>query len=156
MLNPRPECDEADLMEFPADETLVVATVRSDSRAQLLAGKDWGERFDNIHSFFRSPDGKNYAYVAVVGNRALVVKDRERVTGKYNAVGCPILSPDGKNLAYVVHMGGELNVSKVIAGTAESEEFDSVQLHTFTPDGKKVVFGARKGQELWWKVMEVK
>jgi Tol biopolymer transport system component len=75
------------------------------------------------------------------------------VTGKQEGIGSLTFSPDGKTLAYVIRSGGK---ARVVAGEAQSEEFDSVVDLSFTPDGKMVIFGALKGQELWWKVMEVR
>jgi len=44
----------------------------------------------------------------------------------------------------------------VVVGDCIGDAFEQVGDPVFSPDGKKVAHGARKGRELWWKVMEVK
>jgi hypothetical protein len=43
----------------------------------------------------------------------------------------------------------------VVVGDKESELFDEVWSPRFSPDGLNVVFGARVGRQLWWKVMPI-
>lgn len=41
-------------------------------------------------------------------------------------------------------------------GDKKGEGFDHVSNLVFSPDGSKLAFGAVKGRELWWKVMDMK
>lgn len=57
-------------------------------------------------------------------------------------------SPDGKTIAYT-------KWTEVRVGDKKSDRFDWTGPPVFSADGTKIAFGARKGRELWWKVMEV-
>ena len=71
---------------------------------------------------------------------------------QYESAGRPVISAAGK-IAYAAKSNGKWFV---VAGDAKSDEFDFAWDPSFSPDGKKVAFGARKGAELWWKVLDVK
>jgi hypothetical protein len=42
-----------------------------------------------------------------------------------------------------------------VAGESKEEITPSTKIF-FSSDGRKIAFGALKGRELWWKVIEVK
>jgi len=70
-----------------------------------------------------------------------------------------VLSPDRTTFAYTARRGDKWFV---VAGDKQGPEFDWIgnDLH-FSPDGKKVAYGAErikgvKQMEYWWKVMEVR
>lgn len=70
-------------------------------------------------------------------------------------------APDGRSVAYAVARGDKrwIVVGEKPFDPAQGrkgEEFDEVGPPVFSPGGTKVAFGARKGRELWWKVMAVK
>ena len=58
--------------------------------------------------------------------------------------------PLPQQLAYAKRADGQW---RLVVGGTESEPFDEVDKPQFRDDGKMVAFGARKGRELWWKVM---
>ena len=60
---------------------------------------------------------------------------------------------NGKNLAYI--LVGDENKAVGINGTS-TQYFDDVRTFVISPDGKKIGVGARDGNQLWWKVLEVK
>lgn len=98
-------------------------------------------------------DQKTIAYGAILGPRSrLVVGD---TPGKeYDGVNQIVPSPRGTTVAAVVHQKGKAHV---VAGNRESAAFDFVATApVFSDDGTKVAFGALRGAELWWKVMDVK
>jgi hypothetical protein len=60
--------------------------------------------------------------------------------------------PLPQQLAYAKKADGQW---RLVVGDTVSEPFDEVDKPQFRGDGKMVAFGARKGRELWWKVMAV-
>jgi hypothetical protein len=40
-----------------------------------------------------------------------------------------------------------------VCGDKRSETFDEIGEPHFAADGLRIAFGARKGRELWWKVL---
>ena len=105
--------------------------------------------------FAFSPDGKRTAFLqpldfAKSPKDCLVVDGRQGKAFDAISLG-PVFSPDGKAVAIGVQ---EKGTCLVVVGEKRSEGFDRIEAPLiFSPDGKKVAFGARKGLELWWKVM---
>ena len=64
-----------------------------------------------------------------------------------------VLDPSGRHLAYAARIGDRWTV--VLDGTA-GPLADMVWSPVFSPDGAAVGWGARLGDELWWKVMPVR
>lgn len=63
-----------------------------------------------------------------------------------------VFSADGKSLAY----GASKDLKAfTVVNDKKTEEFDEVWAPEFSPDGKRIGFGALKGREFWWKVVEV-
>lgn len=77
---------------------------------------------------------------------------KEKFGREHDGAHWPVMSPDGSKLAYVAEKDG---MEFVVCGTSRSDPFDQIVAPVFSPDGKKIAFGARKGHELWWKVMQV-
>ena len=59
-------------------------------------------------------------------------------------------SQDSKQLAFA---GETAEGWRIVCGDKRSEPFDEVGPPHFSADGAKIAFGARKGRELWWKVL---
>jgi hypothetical protein len=100
------------------------------------------------------PSGIGNFYVTRVGDRHYAGIDRSRLFLRFEslfrlAVPPLAFSPDAQSIAYT-------DWSQIHIGEQKSDRFDWAGPPVFSPDGKKVAFGARKGRELWWKVMEVK
>ena len=90
-------------------------------------------------------------YLVVDGKRSEAYEYASR-GGMYRAFLWPVFSPDGTVLAFStqVERGWALVVAK-----CKSDTFDQLWTPAFSPDSKKVAFGARKGRKLLWKVMDV-
>ena len=58
------------------------------------------ETIENASTPTYSPDGKSFAYVAKIGDKATIVKDGVEFQ-KYDRAGYPTYSPDGKSFAYM-------------------------------------------------------
>ncbi|MGA3014696.1 MAG: WD40 repeat domain-containing protein, partial [Bacteroidales bacterium] len=65
-------------------------------------------------------------------------------------------SPNGKSLAYVVKFEDQKSIEWiVVVNGKKSEPFDGILTRLFfDPDGSKVAFGALKGREILWKVIQ--
>jgi hypothetical protein len=63
-------------------------------------------------------------------------------------------SPDGQHHAFTARDKAFRHF--VVLDGKRREDFDDIGRFAFSPDGKKLAFGARKGRQLWWKVLEVK
>ncbi len=144
----------------------------------VIDGKK-GEKFDEVGKPVFSPDGKRIAYRVREGDKWFIIVDGKKGE-KFDKVGDPVFSPDGRRIAYVAWESGKglrYNTIGVLVGSMSGvpkpgmergkyfvvidgnkkkiEAFDWVGRPVFSPDGKKVAFGARKGRELWWKVIKV-
>ena len=111
-------------------ETITVAT--KDKKEFVLWGDQNGEKFDEIATgdglvepLNRSPISSTVAYRARVGGT--------RSKGEYEFKGAEWY---------------------IVVGNRKTGPFDQVWAPQFSPDGKKVAFGARKGADLWWKVVD--
>src|SRR5512139_1719013 len=61
-------------------------------------------------------------------------------------------SPDGEHHAFTARDKAFRHF--VVLDGKRREDFDGIGKFAFSPDGKKLAFGARKGRQLWWKVLE--
>lgn len=84
-------------------------------------------------------------------DRAVGAKDGEEGPG-FVEVDALVYIPAGDHLAYRARRGLRW---MVVVGEARSEVYDEVGPPVFSPDGTKVAFGARRGRELLWRVLEV-
>lgn len=98
-----------------------------------------------------SADGTRLGYAGKRNNKWAVF-DGEKFSEDFTFAASPVFSPTGKHVAFPAEIDGK---RFIVAGSKRSDPFDSVDLPHFSADGRKVAFGARKGRELWWKVMEV-
>jgi hypothetical protein len=64
-----------------------------------------------------------------------------------------IFSPDGSKVAYVAEHADK---QFVVVNDEEGPKFDSVDEPVFSPDSKRLAYGAQEGRRFWWKVMQAK
>jgi Tol biopolymer transport system component len=112
-----------------------------------------GEDCEFIQTLLFSPDGRRFGYTMTQDKKEFIVVDGRKYGGEYDSNEGLAFSPDGKRFAYVGFQGG---CAYVVCGDQRSEPFDIVRNPVFSPDGRKLAYSARKGRELWWKVMELK
>lgn len=123
-----------------------------------------------------SADGSRIAYEeSDAGKYRIVVGDKRSETFDLIMSRSVVFSPDGSKLAFVANatktspapatgttsVPSTKSVNVVVVGDQKSEEFDEVYALpfgrlNFNSGGSKVAFGARKGNDIWWKVMDVK
>jgi 4-hydroxybenzoate polyprenyltransferase len=108
----------------------------------------------SIRSIRVAPDGKWVAYLCGF-NRVFAVVNGQRSESFHSIEGLTI-SPDGRHVAYVVT--NEAGSERVALDGTPGETTDWIASDTliFSPDSRKLAYGARKGRELWWKVIDVK
>jgi len=164
--------DEVSQITLNAEGTAVAYAARKGSKWFAVVGDRRSEAFAIVIYPTFPPDGKTLSYIAadevtrqffiVLGDKRgeevpFIMLSTIQAEPSWSSMHRRLrltLSPDGKAAAYVsVEPGGKW---RLIAGTSKSEPFDLVSEAFFSPDGRKVAFGALKGRELWWKVIEVK
>ncbi|HKS17426.1 MAG TPA: hypothetical protein VJU16_08950 [Planctomycetota bacterium] len=123
-------------------------TLHQGSRTSTLLGMP--------HKIFISPDGRHVGWIDLASLPEGGSKMRVIVDGKpgeaFGIVGKPSFSPT-ESLA--VYGAEEADRIFVVIGTRKFETPDRVGDPVFSPDGRKVGYGARIGRELWWKVIDV-
>ncbi len=155
---------------FSPDSTMVSYWVEKGGNRRMVVGDKVGEEFKQMGQPFFSPVGNKVVYPATDEAHGYMVVDGRKQEGTPLPFSepPPSWSPDGSCMAYRVTTYSVTGPTGqyVIAGDKKSEEFKYVTLPVFSPDGKKVAFGARKDYtdpktnqsvyELWWKVIDLK
>jgi hypothetical protein len=81
-----------------------------------------------------------------------LVVDDEKIGKAYLRALFPVWGPKGKHVAFRAQVEGGW---KLVVDEQESDTFDAVGMPMFRADGKVVGFGARKGAEIWWQVLQI-
>ena len=110
----------------------------------------------NVHSLFISSNGKEVGLLDRVNLPEGGYKTRAVAFGKtgetFSTITGPVFSPTRPLIAY----GATQERQKyVVIGDTKHETPNRVGEVVFSPDGRKVGYGARIGRELWWKVIDV-
>ena len=141
-----------DAFLFSPDGDSFAYTMLGGGKAWLVRNHERVAQHDEIAAMAFSPDGKILAYAARTGDSWQMVVDGYPYP-LFERVGEPVFSPDGRTVAYPAYQGGKVFL---VVGDRRHGPFDAIHDPvSFTPDSKRVGFGARLGQELWWKVIPV-
>ena len=140
-------------------------------RTVALDGEEteYAPRGDHVTALAFDPEGRRVAFVAVVGGREAADAPGVLEAGAWFVCVRPVEGDDpwteeqrfleirdltwsagGTHLAYAAR--GE-DGWRIVAGERESPPFDDVGAPRFAPDDSTVGFGARSGDELWWRVL---
>jgi Tol biopolymer transport system component len=125
----------------------------------LVTGDKQGPLFSGAGGVTFSRDGKSMAYIAILSKSGLEPSDTRLVVngtmGEENLgkIGLLTMSPDGKAIAYRRRTREGM---QVVAGNRKSEFYEIIDELNFSSDSRKIAFCARRGNEIWWKVMDVK
>jgi hypothetical protein len=173
--------DNAERPRLSPDGTRLAWVFREKGKHGLALGED--ERREARHDWIKCavfrPDGKEIAFAAGTGGKAnealldpeggmqvdgaqwkLVRRpaggDDKASDASYADILHVTWSPDGKRLAFLAKgADGWRVVCADAKGERKSDAFDELGPPRFHSGGKHLAFGARKGRELWWKVMEL-
>ncbi|MBI4564398.1 MAG: PD40 domain-containing protein [Planctomycetes bacterium] len=122
----------------------------------LIAGDRKRPLQERPFSVFVSPSGAAVGYVlheplSKGGSVARVVVDGARGE-TFSLVGRPTFSFDGQTYAYAADEGLK---RYVVIRRRRIEAPGRITDPVFSPDGRRIGYGARIGRELWWKVEDV-
>ncbi|MBN2293156.1 MAG: PD40 domain-containing protein [Pirellulales bacterium] len=136
------------MMGFSPDGGRLYTMVGSDGKLHLeINNKQSSGTYDSFfkETFLQSPKGSRQAFVAVRGDKHLVVLDG--VDGKqYMRVWEDSLtfSPDGRRFAYAVIIDKKW---VMVVDGVEGKPYDMVWKPAFSPQGKRVAYVARRGSQ---------
>jgi roadblock/LC7 domain-containing protein len=158
-----PGYDQAAKATFSPDGRRVAYVGNTGERWFVVADGEEGRGYDSVHSLTFSPDGRRVGYCATIRERWIEVLDGEPVVATRET---RMEIVDGKlveDADFVFPLGlasTELTGSKkcvVLDGKRRGPEYDDIApggLH-YTPDGKRVAYVARKGED-WMMVVDGK
>jgi len=118
---------------------------RRDVRMRIVVDGDTGPAYDGIGAYRFSPDGAQFAYMAVNNDeKAMMVHDGE-VSDTYDSLGVPVFASDGHHLAYSVYREENKNGKwSVIKDGEKGPFFDIVEDPVFCPRGERMVYLAQQ------------
>jgi hypothetical protein len=141
---------------FAPQGHLLAYWARDEDRWIAVVGGKKSEPFGTMSTlaFTFSPDGETVAYAGCRDGKDIITVG-EHVGGAFRSIRpyLPKFGPDGRTVAYV---GWRENKAYIVAGRRTWGPFDYAAEPVWSPDGRKLAFGARIGREVWWKVVEVK
>jgi len=134
--------------------------VGNERTSLIVVNGEEGKTYDEVFDPVFSPDSQKIAYRASRqrqdehGNFIVVNGEEIKVnTTSQSPVFTPIFSPDSQKIAYV---DMEYNKMLTVINGKKSKAYDRIfGKPKFTSDGQYIVYGAKKGNELWWIVDKV-
>lgn len=133
--------------EKSPDRTHEVKVLQShDGQQVLLDGKELG-RYDGVavSTFTFSPDGRQWAYAARLGNRWILYHNQNAL-GEWDGIGEIRFSPEGNHLAFSAERSGKWHIN---ADGKDGPPFDALLQGSlkFSVDGKHFAYaGSRNGK----------
>jgi Tol biopolymer transport system component len=158
------EYDAVEPIVFSPDgKRIAFAAKRDDHWLIVVDGMESSRKFELVWEPVFSPDSTRIAYAVKLLRKSFVAvqsatqsewqdKIAVKMGAPFDSVTGPVFSPDGRNVAYGAFANGRW---LVVAGLHRSEEYDAVWSPVFDATGSKVAFGAKKGKNVWWKVMKL-
>ena len=131
---------------FSGEKNRVAYIAADDKKAYVVVDGKSGPAFDHIWDVSFSPDGKHFAYPAVIGTgnkKKVYFVINHRVIGKaVFGITQFKFSPDSRNLVYVALLeDGKWHTilnNKVLPG------YDFIESITFSPNSKRLVYTAKE------------
>ncbi len=118
--------------------------------------------YDTVDSAVFSPDGSYFACRGTRNGKYYLVLRNVRNGGKeeqkspaYDLISNIIVSTDGRHVAWLAKQKERFFVvvrNVDMSKARRGPRYDKIWSPRFSPDGRQVLYGARSGRELWWKV----
>jgi len=112
---------------------------RGDVRMRMVLDEEIGPAFEQIGAYRFSPDGQNFAYMAVKNDAEGMMVYNGEEGDAYQSVGIPVFSTEGKGLAYYVRNEGQWHIK---ANGEKGPAFSHVENPVFSPSGDRMVYTA--------------
>lgn len=140
----------------PDGQRVAYRAEKGDRQFVVLDGVQGPEFGTVCPRIYFSPDSKRVASIASDGRGPGSAGWKCAVDGTqgevYEEIQDFIFSPDSKHLAYVALDRGKY---RIVMDGHKGGAFDRAWMPVFQADSRKVAFGARRGRDLWWKVIDV-
>ncbi|MBV8879618.1 MAG: PD40 domain-containing protein [Planctomycetaceae bacterium] len=139
---------------FSADSAHMAYAARSENGKYMviLDEKRGPAEFEAVGSIQISPDGQHVAFAGQWNFRWTCVIDSGR-SSMNDILQNPVWGPDSKKVAYAAQNLGKWFVE---VNYRRGDDLDEVFTPpVFSSDGKRCAYGARKGNELKWHVVQV-
>jgi hypothetical protein len=125
---------------------------KSGEKNLLATGNRKVEYPHRIWRAVSNPRSAEVAYVGIEGRNWFLVY-RGKTRGEFEALGVPQFSPDGAHICCVGIRDGK---HVLVIDDQISEAFDEIATPRFAENSRSLGFGARKGAEIWWKVIGIR
>ena len=113
-------------------------------RMRMVLDGSVGPAFKQIGAYRFSPDGRQFAYMAVTDeDKGLMVHNGEK-SDVYASIGVPVFAPKGGDLAYFVFQEDN-NQWHVYRNGEKGPALDTVENPVFCPEGARMVYIGRIG-----------
>lgn len=124
-------------------------------KALVVRDSKEGKLYDSVSNFVFSPGSARFAYVASEGSSFFIVlDDQEAQIGDTVAISTPKFSASSEHIAYLIQKSGKFIL--VADGRQSAKSYEGAWGPYFSPDGRKVGYGALVGDQLMWVVEELR
>ena len=152
----RPYDEVQDLRLHTGDKRVLTFEARAgDKWFAVINGRE-SKAYERVGGIRVSPDGARALFTAQEGGKMFVVVDGAE--GKrYDAVDSfdARFSPDGRHFAYTAtREAGDAYKTFVVVGGAEGREYDSLEHFIYTPEGRLLYLGYRRGEHKTYLVRD--
>ncbi len=151
--NKGPFFDAIPYYSFSPDASQIAYAARQGQIWHLVYGNEIGPAYEEVGDVEFSPASSEPFFWAKRGGSWSIRGTRswEPIDGLTPEVSNLAVSPDAQHVAYRACA----DECVIVVDQAASPAYGRVGDPVFSPDGKKVGFGALVGRQIWWKVVDV-
>lgn len=151
--NKGPFFDAIPYYSFSPDASQIAYAARQGHIWHLVYGNEIGPAYEEVGDVEFSPASSQPFFWAKRGGLWSIRGTRswEAIEGLTPEVSNLAVSPDAQHVAYRACA----DECVIVVDQAASPSYGRVGNPVFSPDGKKVGFGALVGRQIWWKVVDV-